>query len=1121
MSDLISDIAVKIHEGKVTLLLGPDLPWSGPNYPPNWAGIAGKLASECGCGCLNSPIYSNSLPRLCGHLESRWGRPQLGDVLRNACLTPDLEVPELYKLVASIPFRAVFTSAFDRTLERAYSASNIRCFSDQVHDDSWLQSASPNSTRIIHLTGVDGPDLNNWIITDKDMHQLLHANEVSGRYLRQALTDQYWILIGWHFGHETFFDYLHEHLLVDVKLAYSRCIIWSNPDKIIDDYRKGQGYSIHPHEYMDFLRHLGSKVREEPAYLPPAQTRECKYLSPYTEKDRDLFFGRDQERDALIRKIMNARRLSVIVGASGVGKTSLILAGIIPYLRQNYSTKAIAVYVDCLVDPIAAVQSGIIQELQERRNSKARNQLTKEEWHNLHEHTDFPLFMHKVAVLLSSIDPDIVLYLFLDQFEAFDSQTEFLQGVSFLRTLWNLIRHVRNLHLIFCLREDRYFSFLDLRRHLPQIDEIEAYTLYGLPNTVVVAVIKRTVTALGYDLERELPEKIVHELSDDRFIDPSALQIVLYHLLDGCDPSHTRLTVALYDQLGGAEGILGGFLTRALVTLQPKGLAIAKAILLALIAHNGTSRPRSIEEIVKAAQDVTPEAEESDIKDILNFLITKRLVRNRRKVNPRPGDERNIYEITHEHIARSSEVQHWHEQKDAELEELSEIIRQGTQGSLRDYFSLDSDKRAKVWRIIESKEESLRLLPKEWKWLASVYLKAGEMDPSKLNVFARQMPSSELRQAFIERGELSVEPILATLAAHENLSFSAGRDLLDALLQIKSKQLGQVEGGGELEADYTIISREVIAGRYQMSAPEDLDPTQQWVYRTVSSLNRNRERDRYVALLRENSIEGRTSEERRCCVIRLLGALGVESHTLVSLLSDQLPGIQRYAARALQEMGEVGGLALLKALMTSEDSDTVAKIFQVLRKIMDNPTVSIEFIALCYCAAFECIIQNSKSPVWAFSAISAAPIIGYFEYPGDLENLENKGDNDQLKRRLAIAIAASPRQSSDVELQPLYLEQHIISLAKHFDLQDSGIANELIADFARADWLPTWNELYSLFPTIGSQHRPIRGQIGSGVIGKLLERIRGQRIARDRGDIEPDPNQYHELLLAVSVTKDY
>lgn len=64
--------------------------------------------------------------------------------------------------------------------------------------------------------------------------------------------------------------------------------------------------------------------------------RACPYvgLSPYTETDRAFFYGRERDREIILSNLY-AAPLTVLYGASGVGKSSVLLAGVIPELRAT------------------------------------------------------------------------------------------------------------------------------------------------------------------------------------------------------------------------------------------------------------------------------------------------------------------------------------------------------------------------------------------------------------------------------------------------------------------------------------------------------------------------------------------------------------------------------------------------------------------------------------------------------------------------------------------------------------------------------------------------------------------------------------------------------------------
>ena len=66
----------------------------------------------------------------------------------------------------------------------------------------------------------------------------------------------------------------------------------------------------------------------------PADFCPYKGLQPYTEQDRAFFFGRERDQQIIISNLY-AAQLTVLYGASGVGKSSVLLAGAVPLLQKE------------------------------------------------------------------------------------------------------------------------------------------------------------------------------------------------------------------------------------------------------------------------------------------------------------------------------------------------------------------------------------------------------------------------------------------------------------------------------------------------------------------------------------------------------------------------------------------------------------------------------------------------------------------------------------------------------------------------------------------------------------------------------------------------------------------
>ena len=74
--------------------------------------------------------------------------------------------------------------------------------------------------------------------------------------------------------------------------------------------------------------------------LPPApelnrENNPYRGLESFEPENSDLFFGREQEIEQLLERLETPHPLTVILGASGTGKSSLVKAGLLPRVKEQ------------------------------------------------------------------------------------------------------------------------------------------------------------------------------------------------------------------------------------------------------------------------------------------------------------------------------------------------------------------------------------------------------------------------------------------------------------------------------------------------------------------------------------------------------------------------------------------------------------------------------------------------------------------------------------------------------------------------------------------------------------------------------------------------------------------
>ncbi|MEG4623666.1 caspase family protein [Microcoleus sp. w1-18aA5] len=126
------------------------------------------------------------------------------------------------------------------------------------------------------------------------------------------------------------------------------------------------------HENGEYLFLLQSEPNLEDA--PPLRLEDSPYrgLESYEEEHKDLYFGRKEQIEQLYEKVNNSnhRALTVVLGASGTGKSSLVKAGLIPFLikqrsevNSNLQTWKILKPIRLGESPLTALTNSLSQEL--------------------------------------------------------------------------------------------------------------------------------------------------------------------------------------------------------------------------------------------------------------------------------------------------------------------------------------------------------------------------------------------------------------------------------------------------------------------------------------------------------------------------------------------------------------------------------------------------------------------------------------------------------------------------------------------------------------------------------------------------------------------------------------
>jgi WD40 repeat protein len=374
---------------------------------------------------------------------------------------------------------------------------------------------------------------------------------------------------------------------------------------------------------------------------------ECPYvgLVPFDEKDAAYFFGRERESELIVANI-TASRLTLLYAPSGVGKTSVLRAGVLPALHHidddSYDDLGVfgaaVVYVsswrDASLESIAAAVSDAVSRVTGAGAGE--------------EAASAPTL--SVSWLREVLRQSTVsaVYLILDQFEEYFFYHPMDRGEEGLTAELGRILSARDLpvHVLLAIREDA-LAYLDrFKGRVPRLfdnylrlahlsrDAAEVAIRGPLDRYNRVAPLGRTMSIepglIGTLLDqiRTGYVRVVREgTAPDRFtsdapasdwgdIETPYLQLVLTRLWD-----HERATgssslrQSTLDDLGGAQTIVQSHLDNVMAGLSPAQLHVAAAVFHHLVTTSGTK-------IALTAKDLADWSElpMSAVQDLLETL---------------------------------------------------------------------------------------------------------------------------------------------------------------------------------------------------------------------------------------------------------------------------------------------------------------------------------------------------------------------------------------------------------------------------------------------------------------------------------------------------------------------
>jgi eukaryotic-like serine/threonine-protein kinase len=354
-------------------------------------------------------------------------------------------------------------------------------------------------------------------------------------------------------------------------------------------------------------------------------------LESFDVLHRACFLGRSREVATIVEKL-RSEPVVVVAGDSGVGKSSICKAGVIPWIEQSNLLPGRPVAVMQLVpsrDPltrlaevIAGFLSDAIPVIRERL---------------IGEPTEVLRSLGRVA-------GERTIVILVDQTEELFTLATVEDAANFAELLSSLALLGSHIRVLITVRGD----FLARLAALPGLGAEVARAPYLLrPLTAdklrEVIVVPARRSGVSFASSTTVDELIRFAMASEGSL--PLLQFTLAELWEGRDRGTNIIRADALAALGGVDGVFERHADRVLASLPPQRFAVARRLLSRFVTAQGTRASLTRSELRHDAQDG---------RTVLETLIAGRLV------VARGSDAMTIYELAHEAlITRWSTLRQW------------------------------------------------------------------------------------------------------------------------------------------------------------------------------------------------------------------------------------------------------------------------------------------------------------------------------------------------------------------------------------------------------------------------------------------------------------------------------
>jgi formylglycine-generating enzyme required for sulfatase activity len=392
--------------------------------------------------------------------------------------------------------------------------------------------------------------------------------------------------------------------------------------------------ALEPRERYPSAAEFAAALAREAAAPPPPRPPFVR-LASLTEADAERLCGRDRERALLLDHVL-FRSAVVVTAPSGVGKTSLLRAGLVPRLAQ---LGVLGLYASGRATPLATLVEALapgapdLATALDRRAGAGRVVVVLDQVEALllGDHPE----LTAILALVREPAPEVAVVLSVreDFLARLLDRAELVGAPAPVVRIGPLTREAAELALVTPLAERRI--------------EVEPALIAAVVSDLVAAA-----GAMGPELG----------WGDAPAVFPPHLQLVGAALYDALPDDEPRLTLAHYQALGGFTAVVGEHLERVLETeLTPAQGAIARELFIALVTTASSRATRDEAELIALAG-----GDGAAVVAVLEVLRAQGLVAPVRGAEPR-------WELAHDSLV--PRVLGWLDRQDLARRRAMEQVR--------------------------------------------------------------------------------------------------------------------------------------------------------------------------------------------------------------------------------------------------------------------------------------------------------------------------------------------------------------------------------------------------------------------------------------------------------------